>query len=221
MSEIALKTKEFIGRKSKYIAYRPIGSTVVSIPTNIIRRKWLEIVCDLVSPKKREMFKNIPGWKYLCDHWTQQLWDEWRSKDVPSEKYPIGELTGVNTAAQTMWDERVDPQLISLIGKEPGLVKDKCDTWLWSEYERKNFFIVANEDAEHYEVQEYMRHINMIKDGKIIIVPAGNIDYVSNIGLSQDTLDKISDPDVVVDPKFDSPVSKTVISSPDLSKLAV
>ena len=221
MSEIALRTTEFIGKKQKYINYRPVGSVIVSLPTHIIRRKWLEIVCDLVSPKKRDQFKGIVGWQHLCDHWTQALWDEWRSKDVPTEAYPFGELTAVEGTAQVMWDQRVDAQLITLVGKEPLGIKDRTDAWYWSDHERKTTFIISNEDATSDEVKAYGGSADMIKNGKIIITPNARIDYLSDIGLSQGTLDNIANKETLVHPKFDAPVSKVKMNSPDLSGLNI
>jgi len=221
MAELALRTQEFINHKQKYTAWRPVGSIIISINQHRMRRKWLEIVCDLVSPKKRNQYKSIPGWQYLCDHWTPQLREEWFQLQKPNKEYPHGALLQNAITSQTMWEQRVDLQLISLIGKEEYGIKDKTDTWLWGDDERKIYFITVNEDEEdNSSVQGWAGFNNITQDGKLHIVPRTQIKYQTDIPeLSEETLLDIADRDKILHPRFDKPISKAIINSPNILSL--
>jgi len=221
MAELALRTQEVINHKAKYTAWRPVGSVIISINQHQMRRKWLEIVCDLVSPKKRDNYKNISGWQYLCDHWTPQLREEWIQLQKPNKEYPHGALLQNIATAQSMWDQRVDAQLISLVGKEPIGVKDKTDTWLWSDDERKIYFITVNEDEEDLsKVQGWQGFNNITDSGNLYIMPRTQIKYQTDIPeLSAETLIDIADRDKILHPRFDKPITKTKINSPSILEL--
>ena len=222
MAELALRTNEFLNKKTKYIAWRPIGSVIVSIDSHTMRLKWLEIVCDLVSPKKRDDFKGIPGWQYLCDHWTKELRSEWIALGKPTTDYPLGRLLQDPLAAQKMWDESVDSQLSSIIGKEPGGVEWLTNTWLWSQKERKELFIIVNADeTDNLQVRNWGTRSESYKDGTLVIHPKTKVDWETKLDISSKTKTEITNPAKIINPSFDIPVVKTLVETPNLLDLKV
>jgi len=156
MSEIALRTTERKLQKVEYLGWRPVGSTIVCCSDSLIRRKWLEICCDLVSPKKRDNFKGIPGWQRLCDAWTPELRDAWLHYDAPTKKHPIGRLLMDKTYPQVVWKELIEPiGILADLPFAPDANVKVYDTWLWSSEERKRYFIVVNNDADNDMVESW------------------------------------------------------------------
>lgn len=221
MTEISLRTKnELIKRGEKAITWKPLGSVISAHKDITIRMKWLEIVCDLVSPQKRNNYKGIPGYQYLCDHWTPELRKQWIDAGRPTEEEPHGFIR-LSKQCQKIWDEKVDPSLISTLGKDPTLIKNITDTWLWSEHERKTSFIITNTDIEDYAWDVFGQGKTYVKEGHVIVAPGAIINYATDIGLSQTTLDKIADPNIIVHPRFDLPVAGIYFNSPNLDNISV
>jgi len=212
MAELALRTTEFLNRKPRYTAWRPVGSVVVALSDRIIRRKWIEIAADLVSPAKRDRFRHIPGWDALTKAWTPEVREAWLA-------LRRGELGAADDA--WFWANHIVPTGIEKdLPLAPESAVRVCDTWLWSDHERRTFFIVANTDATDDEIEAMSWHEERERDGRKVVSPAARIDYLTDIGLSADTLDKIADPDQVVHPRFDKPVAKAEARRPDLSALS-
>jgi len=156
MAEIALRTTERKIQKAKYFGWRPVGSTIVCCSDSLIRRKWLEICCDLVSPKKRYQYKAIPGWQKLCDAWTPALREEWFHYDRATKDHPIGRLLMDKSYPQVVWHNMIEPiGVLEDLPLAPDANVRVHDTWLWSAHERKSFFIVVNKDASSAEVESW------------------------------------------------------------------
>ena len=221
MAEIALRTWELKTVKEKYIAWRPKGSAIVVISEHEKRRKWLEIVCDLVSPKKRDKFKGIPGWQNLVDHWTQAFWDEWFELHKPTKKYPLGPILQNKGIVQQMWDNSIDAQLTAILGKESVGVEDLTKTWLWSGHERKTLFIVFNDDVTDAELEIYGLGTTLFKNGDAVMTLGAQYKYDFDVAISPDTLAKIQDPDFVIHPRFNIAVPKLKFSTPDVNDLVI
>lgn len=220
MSEIALRTTERRVQKAKYLAWRPVGSAMICCSDHTIRRKWLEICCDLVSPKKRENYKNIPGWKRLCDAWTPELREAWLEYDRPTKDWKLSRLLQDHTFSATVWDDLIVP-----LGVEKDLpLAPESDvpvhrTWLWSEGERKRYFIIANTDADSPTVDNWNGSEERngvtgavlppladgeVRDSKIsmVIMPRKVVAYKTGLGISGETLAKIAAPGVAVHPDY-------------------
>jgi hypothetical protein len=232
VSEIALRTTERRVQKAKYLAWRPVGSAMVCCSDHKIRMKWLEICCDLVSPTKRDRYRGIPGWQRLCDAWTPDLRDAWLDADMPTEGYPLGRLLSDHTYVDGLWDGLIKP-----IGVESDLpFAPESDmpihrTWLWSDVERKMYFIVANYDTPSSTIEGWNGHdecdattgavLPILKEGevrdpkiKIVMKPRRMVKYQTDIGLDSAKLAKIADPAVVVYPRFDAPVAAAKFQVP-------
>lgn len=235
MSEIALRTTERKLQKDKYLGWRPVGSTIVCCSDSLIRRKWLEICCDLVSPTKRDKFQNIPGWQRLCDAWTPQLREAWLEYDRPTEQYKIGRLLMDKSYPQVVWKDMIEP--IGFLKDLPFAPESDVrvhDTWLWSSEERKRYFIVVNEDANDETVESWQSSEerdadtglvlpdldeNEVRDSKIniAVVWKKQIKYKTDIGLSSGTLDDIANITKELNPRFDMPVASIKVIQPDIA----
>ena len=232
MAEIALRTYERLVQKAKYLAWRPIGSAMVCQSDHTIRRKWLEICCDLVSPTKRDNYRNIPGWQRLCEAWTPQLREAWLEADRPTEDWPLSQLLQDHTFSDRVWDNLIVP-----IGVERDLpLAPESDvpvhrTWLWSEGERKRYFIVVNTDADSPTVDNWNGHdqcdgatglvLPQLAEGqvrdpqiKVVISPRKVVAYNTDLALSGAKLAKIADPTVVVHPDFTAAVAAVKFKVP-------
>ena len=237
MPELALRTTERYCEKTKYTSWRPVGSVIVAITRQRLRRKWLEIVCDLMRPDKRENYRNIPGYNRLCEAWSQELWDEWFELNRPTKEYPLGPLLQDESCAQKMWNERVVPLgLPSDLPFAPEADLRVCDTWLWSERERRNYFIVVNEDASDDEVKTWADHVEWDVDAdaewqtdtegkptnpghRLLIRPRMCVRYQTDLGLSDKTRARIADKNQVVHPRFDKPVAAAYFRRPELHEM--
>lgn len=218
MSEIALRTTERRLEKAKYLAWRPVGSAIVCCSDHTIRRKWLEICCDLVSPAKRDQYRNIPGWKRLCDAWTPDLREAWLAEDRPVKDYPLGRLLVDHAYSATVWDKLIYP-----IGVDKDLpLAPESDvpvhrTWLWSSEERKRYFVVVNADAPGPMVDGWNGCDERIDGDRLVVSPRRMVAYKTELSLPAAMLTKIANPDVIVHPRHDTPVVAAKFKQPALS----
>lgn len=235
MSEIALRTTERKIQKAKYLDWRPVGSTIVCCSDSLIRRKWLEICCDLVSPTKRDKFKNIPGWQRLCDAWTPELRDAWLEYDRPTEQHKIGRLLMDKSYPQQVWKEMIEPiGVLKDLPFAPDADVKVHDTWLWSSEERKRYFIVVNTDANDETVESWQGSEDRDADTGLVLPelaegekrdPAINlavvwkkqIRYKTDIGLSGGTLTDIANVTKELNPRFDLPVETIKVIQPNIA----
>lgn len=235
MAEIALRTTERKTQTATRLSWRPVGSTIVCCSDSIIRRKWLEICCDLVSPKKRDNFRGIPGWRELCEAWTQDLRAAWIEYDRPTIAYPLGQLLMDKSYPQVVWHEIIEP--LGMLADLPFAPESDVrvhDTWLWSDDERKRYYIVINTDADSETIESWQgveerdadtgEVLPELGEGeirdpqiKIAIVWAKQIRYLTDLGLTGGTLGDIANTDKVLHPKFDSPVAKLKAVRPDIA----
>jgi len=227
MAEIALRTTEFLNAdpRKKYVAYRPVGSVSAAITDERIKAKWLEILCDFPRASKRDTYTNapypIPGWDKILSAWSTRLLGDYVDALV-------GPKRNTPAARAKFWAEVVEPLgLLADLPKDPTGLKPVYETWLWSGYERKAFFIVTNTDATEATVESWNGHIPLDKDGKevvwiedvastpvVSIVPKRMVAYASDIpDLSGETLADIANPEKIVQPRFDKPIPSSIVKA--------
>ncbi|MDK1032664.1 MAG: hypothetical protein QGD94_11700, partial [Planctomycetia bacterium] len=207
-------------QKEKYLAVRPKGAAIVCLSGSAIRRKWLEIICDLVSPTKRESYRGLPDWSRLCDAWTPELREAWLEADRPTAEYPLGRLLQDKAYPQVMWDTFVTPIGIERdLSFAPESDVKVCDTWLWSAEERRNYFIVVNADASDETVEGWPGSDEVQDGDKAVRMWRTIVDYETDIGLTADTLVKIADPQIILHPRFDKPVAKAKFVTPSVANI--
>ncbi len=154
MAEIALRTTERLLQKVACFHWRPRGATIVCCSDSQIRGKWLGILCDLVSPKKRKDYGGLPGFQRLCDAWTPQLREAWLAYDRPTKAHPLGRLLQDRSYPQVVWAELIEPiGVLPDLPLAPGSDVPIYNTWLWSDRERKDYFLVVNSDADSETVE--------------------------------------------------------------------
>ena len=238
MAEIALRTTEFLNAdpRKKYVAYRPVGSVVAAITDERIKAKWLEILCDFPRASKRESYAAVPGWKKILQAWSTKLLGDYVDALV-------GPKRNTKAARDKFWTETIEPLgLLVDLPKDPLGLRPVYETWLWSEHERKAFFIVTNTDASAAVADSWNGHIPLDKDGKEVtwsegvdakgapvmvpsadvasIVPKRMVSYATDIrSLSGDTLSNIANPDKVVHPRFDKPIPSSIVKPIAIERL--
>ena len=223
MAEIALRTSERRLQKEKYLALRPKGAAIICLSDSAIRRKWLEIACDLVSPAKRASYTTITGYARLCDAWSPVLREAWLEAGRPTAEYPHGRLMEDPGLAQVLWDMYVKPLGIE---KDLPLAPESdvrvSGTGLWSDHERKTYYIVTNTDANDATVTGWQGH-DEITDDKLglVIISRKVVDYETAIGLDGAKIADIANPSKVVHPDFTAPIASAKVITPTLASLAV
>ena len=212
MAELYLFTKNLYKESSKTTKNIPRGSVLCAISPHRLRKKWLEIVCDLARPDKRhiEAYQRISGYNYICDHWTQELWNVWFHVGRSTKQYPHGgELFNIESKAQELWDSYIDAQLPGLIGKDPRGEVNAVDTYPWGVRDYKDgLIIVVNDETDHKIIKGWEKIDVADHDNKRRFKPCKRIDYETKLGLSQGTLADIYNYDKPFYPKFSNPISK-------------
>ena len=235
MSEIALRTSERLATKGNVWHWRPVGSTIICCTDSLIRRKWLEICCYLVSPKKRDTYRALPGWDKLCEAWTPELREAWLEFDRPTETNRLSPLLEDEAFLNSVWQTMIEPiGVLDDLHFAPESDRKVYDTWLWSEFERKNYFIIVNEDTDSETVQGWQGVEERDADSGDVLSPLlpgtvrdpainvalvwnKQIDYKTDIGLSGSTLTDIADPSKTLNPRHDKPVSQIKVQQPSIA----
>ena len=193
--EIALRTSERKWTVKKITHFWPKGSLLIGIPAARIQRKWVEICGDLMSPAKRGMFTKVRNYGILTAAWQQKWYDTFWAMSR-------GEMT-----RQAAW------AVIAASGIDGDLGNDTMgdvlltSTWMWSEWEKKHFFITRLDSEDH----SLLNQIDYTKTEKAFFGGQWYIDYVTDIGLSSGSIDDIDDVSVTVEPRYNYTV--------DVSKL--
>lgn len=222
MAEIALSTVEFFNQKEKYAAWRPVGSVVVAMSDDRIKRKWIEIICDFPSAAKRASYDGlIPGFDKVLAAWSPTLLGEW------VEHYRQQRNQFNKPADDAFWTEKIAPlHLLEDMPKDPLGLRPVYETWVWSEHERKSLYIVTASESTS-TVEGWNGRVALDKDGNEItwagdpptpsapvvsIVPRRRVNYKTDItGITSGELADVANPDVVVHPRFDKPIAKTAV----------
>ena len=217
MAEVALRTTEEYNRKTNVTVWRPRGGVVSAFSDRWIRAKWIEIICDLLAPYKRQRFAHLPWAAPLAQSWTPQLRDAWR--DWERGRWLLdGETQDARDAA--FWTQWIEPRTpLDKMPKEPSGVRPIYEAVLWGSKDLMTTFAIVVEapsDAvESMNGEEPRNEITglvvPIDAPRAVIVPRRWCDYPSVLGLSQETLDLIADPSVRVMPRYDEPVAAKLI----------
>jgi len=214
MAEVALNLTPHDLRKGTYRFVCPEGAVIEAITDERRRRKWIEIICDLSSPRKRDHYRRIPGWKRICEAWSPQLRTAWM--DLERGKH---RLAGWSDAE--FWAHHIEPLgLLADLPQAPGTDRRVYETWLWSQHERKVFFIVVNDDEPDVEIWRRKRMTGAAEEGNMVIRPGRVLNFRTDIGLSLDTVAKILDPARLVHPRFDKPVGRDTFKDATLIDMA-
>lgn len=208
MAEISLMTEDKIVVKEKYISVMPKFGVIDAISSIRIKAKWIEIFCDLMSPKKRDDFRNVPHWDIMTAAWEQTLWNAWTANS-----------NGALGDVDKFWDDYIVPlDILKDFDNAPESNKPLYETWLWSGQNRKDWFVVYNDDATEDQIRVMGATVNRMYDGKIYTCQGAMFDYENDSNISAATVGKINDKEQTVHPKFSQPVAVAKFTEPDLSK---
>ena len=216
MAELLLTIEDVSKNNGNYISWRPTGTVQCALSSRQIRNKWLEIICSFPDPKRKHDPKHetIPGWTAIVSAWTPKLraaWFDARHSGVLQSP----------TLLDDFWTEQIEPlDLLANLGKEPVGIANIYDTWLWSDYERKRFFIqpVTEPDADIIEaMQGYFaadatgHEIDDPKAQPTYFLPHRVLDWRTEIvELNEATKIEIANKGTIVQPRFDKAVDVTL-----------
>jgi hypothetical protein len=211
MAELSLLTEDKIVQKGKYVSVKPKGGVIDAISDKRIKAKWIEIFCDLASPKKRDDFNKIPHWDIIVKAWQpylQQNWVRWKRRQ--------------ETTISDFWNNNIIPlNILPDLGQAPESTRPLYETWLWSEHNRKNMFLIYNNDADDLDIKIMGSKQFRVYKGKKYSCMSAVFDYESDPTISNATLDNINDKNIAVNPKYSKPVAMAKFTEPDLSQITV
>ena len=211
--ELALSIDERIVEKQKYTLYRPKGSVLVGMTNERIRRKWVEILGDLFAPYKREQYTKFPYYNQIVPMWN----NAW--------KQAADEMFRRNITADEAWN--IITQSGDIFGNlplAPGASSTHVtDTWVWSQHERRIFYIVKADQAAaeaslaegeiltevwfgKKEIDSDGNLWNEHSQGKRFRVPAKMANYENNWNLPAISISRIHDLSHALDPDVDRPL---------------
>ncbi|MCK9428864.1 MAG: hypothetical protein M0R17_02485 [Candidatus Omnitrophica bacterium] len=210
-----------IDKKGKrHITHRRSGDIVAPISDFKKVEKWLEIVCSFGNPKHPNHELIFDGLVNNCDWkknkhvdgakgiWSKELQDKWFEADCKSstEYDRIANLT-------RLWNSEIKQTIgwIDHMGKEPNGVEDLVNTWQWSKHEKSNFYVVVNSDANEQEMKE-LSNRDISDSTDVREIRRKNIDWESDLLLSNSKKNNIKNRNTVVHPDFSNPMSKVKIS---------
>jgi hypothetical protein len=205
MSELVLRRQTKDTLKDKYRDYRPQGSIISTKSNRIITRKWIEIICDLASPQKRDTYinLNIPGFIEVVENWTPALRKRWLDYDR--------ETLDTETT-QDFWD--TDIKSGGLLGAIPDYRGKKAyEQWLYSDTELIHFFVVENDDGEDEEIEDWSRRKETNDRGSIIFSPQKSVDYKNKLLLTKREKDDLEDITKMVLPERNRKARKNIIDN--------
>ncbi|MFQ5493934.1 MAG: hypothetical protein ACE5EX_01000 [Phycisphaerae bacterium] len=191
-----------------------MGSVLEAVSRARCKAKWLEIVCDLMRPAKQAQFTTFtyhsvlrPLWRPA---WYELIRDVWRGN------------VGVDAAWTTVL---ADGTIQGAMPTDPTGRVPVLDTWVWSDIERRMFFIVAMDEATMTsgqiddaagETRYVDPPVDAVEDAVVtpgLIRPLHRIDYIGGDvpGLSAATLTRIADRTQIVHPRLDLPLDSVVL----------
>lgn len=181
--EVALWTSQRIEPQGESIYRKLRGSIVIAVTSDVIRRKWVEICGDLLRPAKRHDFTGVQQYGAITESWRTSWYNAW--KDMESGRVSPG----------TAWQAIVNDGLPDL-GNDPHNQVPLVDTWGWSDWERKHFYLgkLTTEDAS------IARKISYRHGGEVAHGNAYTIDYRNDLALSVAEIADVEDLNVKLDP---------------------
>ena len=224
MAEFNLRINELNIVKDKYDDYQPIGSVISGFSDRIIRRKWIEIVCDLWRPSliykgkrlasKREQttanFIANCGWtQERCDAigelWSESLWLKWMQTETDGPD--------VDVMKDQIWTEDIIKASgwVDAIGKEPNGVENVVNCAIWSLDNLKNFYMVAADGLTNTEAEQVGGKKVDVYDFREVVMPRHVIKWDTSLALTTVEIADIFDTSKVVFPRYDRKITKVDI----------
>lgn len=225
MAEFNLRITAANVRKEKYDEIQPVGAVISGFSDRLIRRKWVEMVCDLWRPaltykgkrlkSKREAttanFIQNCGWtpercKTIADLWTEKLWLRWMETEQngPDADTAKAQLWTGDIASASGW--------VAAVGKEPRGVEDAVNCFAWSLDNLKHFYVVPAAGLTTTEAESLGGKKLDVVAFREVVMPRHVIDW-NSLGLSESEKANIRNPEVVVYPRFDRKIEKKDIKA--------
>ena len=168
---------------------RDAEDVVVSISSQRIKHKWIEILGDLFTPEKRAAFQGFNYASSIEAIWNEEFRTVWRALDN-------GEMSLGEAWAAIKLSGNVDGGL----PLDPSASTNVTNTWVWGQAEMRGYGLASvNDDllSETYvdsltSVVEYNR-----ADGSILTVNKMKLD-TSAIGLSPEQIARYMDSSIAI-----------------------
>ena len=176
-------------------------------------RKWLEIVCDLAQPRKREHFAarisgqviiTLQQWEVILRLWTPVLFYQWLTINTMPESADKWQAIG------ELWDA----EIINVPGWADDLGRDVTgqvplyESAPWTDSDRRLLVLVTNDDCTSLQIEAFSEGIESdVTDQMQLRRPRYRLDWETRLGLSERTLGDIRNFDAIVHPRFDRPVA--------------
>ena len=192
----------------KRTIYNPKGGLQSVWTDTRIRAKWVEVVCDLLSPQKRDQF--TPGLIANCGFttdqiaalvsvWTNEKRNQWlgiaKQKDKKEKKKQLDDL----------WADIVPEQIIADVGTDSTGTVNKTDAVIWSDADKMDYLIVCNDDVGNPE--DLIGYEDSEVDGTAIKKQRYKINWETDIGLTETEKGNVRNPAIIVQPIYDRPVA--------------
>jgi hypothetical protein len=236
MAEFALRIIPEVVAKDKYDEVSPVGAVLSGFSDRIIRRHWLEMVCDLARPSVTYRGRKLPskrekffarmvancGWtpercKAIAELWSEPLWRRWMETEAPKKDEHGRDIPWVeeerDIAKGQLWDGDIASASgwVAAVGKEPNGVEDVVNTVPWSLENLKHFCVVAADGLTATEAESLSGKKLDVVDFREIVMPRHVIDWDADLGLTLPEKDAILEPSIPVFPRFDRKVGKPKI----------
>lgn len=130
--EILLTLSDYSLQKKPYLFFRPEGSVVSAISGAKVKRKWIEIFGDLMSPTNRGRFESFEYHAQASALWLSVYYDLWMMvREQP------GKL-------DEMWDLLLaDGRIENEMPNDPAGEVKVYERWNWTSIEQKVFLTVS------------------------------------------------------------------------------
>ncbi len=231
--EFLIRLRGAVVEKENYAAITPAGSVVEAWSFYRKRRKWMEIISDLVDPRprrgqhgnalpsKRSMNQagliiriGKPAFDVLCENWKPSLREHWFHVDRLEEDA----LREKDIVRDLFWEQEVEKVsgFREAMGRDPTETADLIDCQPWGPYARKNCLILVNSDMTTPEAEAKEGSVDSEEvEGMKITRPASFLHWERDLGLSQARRDKIKSPNYVIHPRFDELTPKALFHPAD------
>lgn len=168
--ELLIATRANTGNRGKFILHRPKGAVLGGKTRAQVRRKWIEIAGDLMSPQKRVGREGFAYHDQITGVWRREWLDVWRSLQS-------GDLT-LAEAWTALTDDGV------LLGALP--MDQRGDThctnaWPWTRAERRLFLVEQfNEQGmTEAERQAVWQPREIVVDRQVYLISPHRVEYWS------------------------------------------
>jgi hypothetical protein len=219
MHHLFLLSSEVVGSTPGHDVYQPQGAIVTAFSRRMIRKQWVDLICDILSPMERQgAAKKFPskrslnvaglsanlGWgpdriRAALDIWSGELWIKWAGLQSISG-------TEKEEAYQELWDKDLASQQgwVDAMGMDAGGVISVTETLPISFADKKTFVHVLLEDGLNADVEVLANKDELIVDGQRVMIARHKVNYRA-LGWSAQKIIDAEDQTKATEPDYSQP----------------